>query len=216
MLLVAFSRWRVERCFEDQKSEIGLDQYEGRRYVGLKRHLILSCVSYLFLSRVRQEFGGKNPELTECQVHTAVAALIPFWWLDLRPPRKLLERTSAEIERAHSATLSRRCHTKRTRRRLHALGIKLTEVPRCKWGATYAVVLVLPPIQVRRFPTCGVLGETKMARYVSILLLACSISSAYGSSLQDPTGSSTRGTPVSIQIPCNSGRSLERCRKATS
>jgi len=61
MLLVAFSRWRVERCFEDQKSEIGLDQYEGRRYRGLKRHLVLSCVSYLFLSRVRQEFGGEKP-----------------------------------------------------------------------------------------------------------------------------------------------------------
>jgi SRSO17 transposase len=61
MLLVAFSRWRVERCFEDQKSEIGLDQYEGRRYRGLKRHLILSCVSYLFLSRMRQEFGGGKP-----------------------------------------------------------------------------------------------------------------------------------------------------------
>jgi hypothetical protein len=58
MLLVAFSRWRVERCFEDQKSEIGLDQYEGRRYQGLKRHLILSSISYLFLSRMRQEFGG--------------------------------------------------------------------------------------------------------------------------------------------------------------
>ena len=45
-------------CFEDQKSEIGLDQYEGRRYQGLKRHMILSCVSYLFLSRMREEFGG--------------------------------------------------------------------------------------------------------------------------------------------------------------
>jgi SRSO17 transposase len=60
MLLVAFSRWRVERCFEDQKSEIGLDQYEGRRYRGLKRHVILSCISYLFLSRMRQEFGGEK------------------------------------------------------------------------------------------------------------------------------------------------------------
>ena len=60
LLLVAFSRWRVERCFEDQKGEIGLDQYEGRRYRGLKRHLILSCVSYLFLSRMRQEFGGEK------------------------------------------------------------------------------------------------------------------------------------------------------------
>jgi SRSO17 transposase len=61
LLLVAFSRWRVERCFEDQKGEIGLDQYEGRRYQGLKRHLVLSMVSYLFLSRVRQEFGGEKP-----------------------------------------------------------------------------------------------------------------------------------------------------------
>jgi SRSO17 transposase len=54
LLLVAFSRWRVARCFEDQKSEIGLDQYEGRHYPRLKRHLILGAVSYLFLARVRQ------------------------------------------------------------------------------------------------------------------------------------------------------------------
>ena len=60
LLLVAFSRWRVERCFEDHKSEIGLDQYEGRRYLGLKRHLILSTVSYLFLAQVRQEWGEKS------------------------------------------------------------------------------------------------------------------------------------------------------------
>jgi SRSO17 transposase len=60
LLLVAFSRWRVERCFEDQKSEIGLDQYEGRRYLGLKRHLMLSAVSYLFLARMREEWVGKK------------------------------------------------------------------------------------------------------------------------------------------------------------
>jgi SRSO17 transposase len=61
LLLVGFSRWHVERCFEDQKDELGLDHYEGRRYPGLKRHLILSAVSYLFLSQVRQELGEKNP-----------------------------------------------------------------------------------------------------------------------------------------------------------
>jgi SRSO17 transposase len=59
LLQVALSRWRVERCFQDQKSEIGLDQYEGRRYVGLKRHWVLSMVSYLFLAQVRQEWGEK-------------------------------------------------------------------------------------------------------------------------------------------------------------
>ena len=127
----------MERCFEDQKSEIGLDQYEGRRYRGLKRHLILSGVNSLFLSRIRQEFGGENRELTECQVQTAVAALIPFWWLGLSPPKVVLERTSEESPRTQRRNaLARRCHTKRTRRRRHALGIKLTEVPRCRWGPT--------------------------------------------------------------------------------
>jgi SRSO17 transposase len=60
LLLVGFSRWRVERCFEDQKQEIGLDQWEGRRYLGLKRHLILSCISYLFLATVREQLRGKK------------------------------------------------------------------------------------------------------------------------------------------------------------
>lgn len=61
LLLVAFSRWRIERCFEDQKGEVGLDHYEGRRYVGLKRHLILTAMSYLFLARVRQKLAEKKP-----------------------------------------------------------------------------------------------------------------------------------------------------------
>jgi len=60
LLLVAFSRWRVERCFQDQKQEVGLDQWEGRRWLGLKRHLILTSVSYLFLARVREQLRKKK------------------------------------------------------------------------------------------------------------------------------------------------------------
>lgn len=60
LLLVAFSRWRVERCFEDQKQEVGLDQWEGRLWLGLQRHLILTCISYLFLARVKQQLGEKR------------------------------------------------------------------------------------------------------------------------------------------------------------
>ena len=60
LLLVAFSRWRVERCFEDQKQEVGLDQWEGRRWLGLKRHLIITSVSYLFLARVRKKLRGEK------------------------------------------------------------------------------------------------------------------------------------------------------------
>lgn len=60
LLLVAFSRWRVERCFEDGKQEVGLDQWEGRLWLGLKRHLILTSISYLFLARVRKRLGEKK------------------------------------------------------------------------------------------------------------------------------------------------------------
>ena len=61
LLLVAFSRWRVERCFEDQKGEIGLDHFEGRKWLGLQRHLALSAVSYLFLARTHQRLREKKP-----------------------------------------------------------------------------------------------------------------------------------------------------------
>lgn len=61
MLLVAFSRWRVERCFEDEKGELGLDHYEGRRYQGLKRHMIITTVSHLFLAKVHQGLRGEKP-----------------------------------------------------------------------------------------------------------------------------------------------------------
>jgi SRSO17 transposase len=60
LLLVAFSRWRIERCFEDQKGEIGLDHFEGRRWLGLQRHLALSAVSYLFLTRTHERLRGKK------------------------------------------------------------------------------------------------------------------------------------------------------------
>ncbi len=60
LLQVAFQRWRVERCFEDQKQEVGLDCYEGRRYLGLKRHLIITSFSYLFLSQTCQQEREKK------------------------------------------------------------------------------------------------------------------------------------------------------------
>jgi SRSO17 transposase len=61
LLHVAFSRWRVERCFEDQKTELGFDHFEGRSYLGLKRHQAITAVSHLFLSETQQELrGGKS------------------------------------------------------------------------------------------------------------------------------------------------------------
>ena len=58
-----------------------------------------------------------------CQVHTAIAALIPSWWLDQQPSTKLLERTAAEIQRTQRRNAAaRKSHTKRTRQRLRDVG----------------------------------------------------------------------------------------------
>jgi SRSO17 transposase len=60
LLQVAFSRWPIERCFEDQKGEVGLSHWEGRTWTGLQRHLILTSVSYLFLAIARQRLREKK------------------------------------------------------------------------------------------------------------------------------------------------------------
>jgi SRSO17 transposase len=99
LLLVAFSRWHVERCFEDDKSEIGLDQYEGRRYLGLKRHLILSAVSYLFLARVRQEERGEKPGTDRLPIAHGDRGRGSLLGLGISPSRKEATDESGEENR---------------------------------------------------------------------------------------------------------------------
>ena len=50
LLKVAFRRWGIEHVFRVAKSEIGLDHFEGRSYVGLMRHMALCQVVMLFLA----------------------------------------------------------------------------------------------------------------------------------------------------------------------
>ena len=50
LLSVAFSRFHVERCFQDQKTELGMHHFEVRNYTSLMRHLTLTAVSFLFLA----------------------------------------------------------------------------------------------------------------------------------------------------------------------
>jgi len=60
MLHVAFQRFHVERCFEEEKDELGMDHFEVRNYTSLKRHLLLTAVSHLFLAKVRQQWRGEK------------------------------------------------------------------------------------------------------------------------------------------------------------
>lgn len=66
ILHVAFSRWSVERCLQDEKSELGLSHFEVRCYPALERHLLITQVSHLFLARQaarlrEKKSGGDDP-----------------------------------------------------------------------------------------------------------------------------------------------------------
>lgn len=60
LIRVAFSRWHIERCFQDSKSELGLNHAEIRTYRGLHRHFILTAVNYFFLQDWLFTHGGKK------------------------------------------------------------------------------------------------------------------------------------------------------------
>ncbi len=60
ILHVAFGRWPVERCLQDEKSELGLSHFEARCYPALKRHLLITQVSHLFLARQAQQLREKK------------------------------------------------------------------------------------------------------------------------------------------------------------
>jgi predicted secreted Zn-dependent protease len=75
--------------------------------------------------------------LTVDQVHDAVAGLIPSWWRGTRVSARLWETLVEDIQKTQQDNAkSRRSHTKRTRRKLRELGIKLTRIKRCRWNTS--------------------------------------------------------------------------------
>lgn len=61
ILHVAFSRWHVERCFQDEKSQLGMSHFEVRNYLSIRRHVILTAVNHLFLAKVHRQWRGEKP-----------------------------------------------------------------------------------------------------------------------------------------------------------
>jgi SRSO17 transposase len=62
ILAVAFNRWRVEMCFREEKSELGLSHFEVRNYRSLLRHMIVTSVTHLFLAKVREKWKRERGE----------------------------------------------------------------------------------------------------------------------------------------------------------
>ena len=60
-------RWRIERDYQELKSELGLHHYEGRNWRGFHHHASLCIAAYGFLMRERLR-GKKNSARFEAPV----------------------------------------------------------------------------------------------------------------------------------------------------
>ncbi len=49
-------RWPIEQCFQDGKSQVGMDHYEHRSWPAWHRHMLYVCVALHFLLRLRLQF----------------------------------------------------------------------------------------------------------------------------------------------------------------
>jgi SRSO17 transposase len=53
LVRLAHQRWAIEQQYQELKSELGLDHFEGRSYPGWHHHVVLTAVAYAFLQRER-------------------------------------------------------------------------------------------------------------------------------------------------------------------
>ena len=116
LVRVAGSRRSIEECFEEAKGQVGLDQYEVRRWDGWYRHITLAMLAHAYLAVIRKQAhtpgSGKNKGTSEYD-----AALIP---LTVPEVQRLLYRLIWQTRPTAPAVLAwsrwRRRHQARARR----------------------------------------------------------------------------------------------------
>lgn len=60
LVRVAGARWAIEESFQTAKGEVGLDQYQVRRWDGWYRHITLAMLAHAFLTVTRAAAGAKG------------------------------------------------------------------------------------------------------------------------------------------------------------
>jgi SRSO17 transposase len=53
-------RWAIEQCFEETKTELGLDQYEVRKLPGWQHHILTCMLAHFFLWHLKIKLGEKS------------------------------------------------------------------------------------------------------------------------------------------------------------
>jgi SRSO17 transposase len=53
-------RWAIEQCFEEGKTELGMDHYEVRKYPGWHHHMLATMLAHFFLWHLKLRLGEKS------------------------------------------------------------------------------------------------------------------------------------------------------------
>ena len=75
LVRVAGTRWAIEECFEEAKGQVGLDQYEVRRWDGWYRHITLAMLAHAYLAVVRHQASVQ----ASVQGHQGEKGAAPAW-----------------------------------------------------------------------------------------------------------------------------------------
>ena len=105
-------RWRIERDYEELKSELGLAHFEGRGWRGFHHHATLCIAAYGFLIRERAAFPPSGPRRREGPVF----------------PRRPKPRGAPDPTRAPRRELDRH-HAKATDRRPRQVALPMSVLP---------------------------------------------------------------------------------------
>ncbi len=71
LVRLAHHRWAIEQHYQELKTELGLDHFEGRTYPGWQHHMVISAVAYAFIQRERMR-PREGPRLTFPQARAFV------------------------------------------------------------------------------------------------------------------------------------------------
>jgi SRSO17 transposase len=108
LLRVAFTRWTIERAFEDSKTELGMDHFEVRQYRSIQRHLTLTCLSHVFLSEFCLGHRGeksRSNSLPDTDGSGETGAVVDYWpavFVQVCPKDQRLPRRHAAAKRKSS------------------------------------------------------------------------------------------------------------------
>lgn len=93
-------RWAIEQCFEEGKTELGMDHYEVRKYPGWNHHKLTIMLAHFFLWHLKIRLGGA-PSVTRSQLRFLLEVLLPLRKFDIHASLELVQWIQVKNHKAY-------------------------------------------------------------------------------------------------------------------